>query len=720
MAKTGETYTTKLSRAPRGLLIPLIYATLVACGGSGGTTSATTVAPPTTPPVARPPTTCSISATARDGTRYSDPIGAPRCLAHLHSEVDNLQDSGDIPEGARGVAFIYDFFWDHTSSQDPSQLFNEGGLDGNGNYFLTTSDHTRLHSGSHGAIVRGVYNTISPVLPSAVVSIALRETSIASQNTVLTYEYSGEQVRRAYLVARSDNPLITRSAASSPYAAHKAIFNFSLGAAHGVFHSVTRELSSLSAFDAKSNYAEIPTGIIGVGALGNSNANWSTGFRKASGDLLDAGFFLDGFSNSSIAARIDDTESVYWDSVELDTDLTDLIASTPTSQLLYLVDHSSWETPTHRIASIFPDITGNLAAKVNEAGRTRLSSSRPQLQLSLLDLLAGATVHARTGHYYTASYLNSNGDATAYNTPCGVLQDGCFILPFYLLPGGRPSGTSSAAPRLTAVIDTLWLVWPELTHISMHGLLSSCTFDLGAPGVDSVFGQGLLDLECLLNPSGGVQIPTAQVAGIAGSLVGPSTADTSLSTHDDFGRHFNYSAVRTQTSTLAFNPLQNAHVYTSSQSTLLAVNQDTASAWVTYSLLKDLRISLGAVYEQNSLLGTYGTGHFQIQDGYSSGGRLDWIHRLNHLWNTRMHIAYYRGTAQTVYPGAVSALNLRQSSFSVSLERHLTYNGMATSRLEMSFSCNTGTWGSFNSFGTPVTLSGKENCEQRLGMALYF
>ena len=131
-------------------------------------------------------------------------------------------------------------------------------------------------------------------------------------------------------------------------------------------------------------------------------------------------------------------------------------------------------------------------------------------------------------------------------------------------------------------------------------------------------------------------------------------------------------------------------------------------------------MSVGAVYEQESLLGTYGTGHFQIQDGYSSGARLDWVHRLSSTWNTRMHFAYYTGTAQAVHPGAVSALNLRQSSVSVSLERTLTYNAMATSRLQVSISCNTGTRGSFNSFGTPVTLSGKENCEQKLGMALYF
>ena len=30
---------------------------------------------------------------------------------------------------------------------DKRQLYNANGLDGNGNYFLTTADHFRLHSG---------------------------------------------------------------------------------------------------------------------------------------------------------------------------------------------------------------------------------------------------------------------------------------------------------------------------------------------------------------------------------------------------------------------------------------------------------------------------------------------------------------------------------------------------------------------------------------------
>ena len=545
------------------------------------------------------------------------------------------------------------------TDDDRQRFYVEGGFDGNGNYFLTTANHARLIMDSHGATVRDVYTTHSAVSPAGVISILPRDGSM------------GEQFRGAYTAARNDNPLVRGSPASSPFTTDRAIYNYSLSGAFDLFHRTVRELTFLSAFTATNKFSEIPSGLIGVGSAGNSDANWNIGFRKEAGALLAAGYFVNGLASSNIAALIDDRSDndslshVYNDSVELDTDLSDLIASTPTTQLAALVNHNSWETPADHISSAFPSISGSLATKVAEAGRTRLRT-RHGLKKSLLDFLAGATVHARTGHFYTASYLNVAGDATDFNTPCGVLQDGCFILPSYRTSTGGPTGTSLAAPRLTAVIDTLWLVWPNLSHLDLHRLLRTCASDLGATGVDPTFGQGLLDLECLVQPSGGLQIPTAQVAGISGSLIGPSTADTGLATQDDFGRHFDYTAVRTQPIARAFNPLENAHVYSPSQSTVLTVRHDSASAWVSYSLLGDLSMSVGAVYEQDSLLGTYGTGHFQIQDGNSSGARLDWIHmRVFHVEHTHAHRLLQRNCpgraprgGERAYPQAIQCFSV--------------------------------------------------------------
>ena len=223
MSTTEGANTSRHLIAPRALLVLLACAMLAACGGSGSGGTTSTPATPTTPTTPPPSTNCNSGATARDGTRYTDPRGAPNCLAHLFAEVDNLQGSGDIPNNARGVAFIYDFLFDSDDEDDKLQLFNAGGLDGNGNYFLTTANHTRLEGTLHGAEVRRVYNVFSAVLPAGIITRSLSRGGSDTNSF-----YSGEQVRRAYTAARSDNPLITSTAASSPYQAHRAIYNFSL------------------------------------------------------------------------------------------------------------------------------------------------------------------------------------------------------------------------------------------------------------------------------------------------------------------------------------------------------------------------------------------------------------------------------------------------------------------------------------------------------------
>ena len=535
MTKITETNSTRLSRAPRVFLIPLICTTLAACGvsGSGGTTISTPAAPQAAT------VNCYYGATAEDGTRYTDSHGAPKCFAHLLAELHDRRRGASISPDTRGVAFIYDNFFDPDDEVDQLQLIDAGGLDGSGNYFLTASNHERLDTGSRGAGVRSAYNAFAPYLPAAVITPSLSNTGTSADPDIQS-TYSGAQVRQAYAVARGDYPPNTL------FYRAVAIYNFSQAGSHDLFYQITNDLTPLRAFAATSSFSEIPRGLIGVGALGDSNEEWRTGFRKQSSALLAAGYFVNGLTNSNIAARIDDknatnsSDGVYWDSVEVDSGITDLIARTPTTQLAALVNHNSWETPADLISSAFSGISGSLATKVSEAGQTRLRTSLG-LEKSLLDLLAGAAVHARTGHFYTASTLNTAGNDHRFNTDCGVLQDGCFVLPDYGFFGIRLS-TVYAAPRLTAVVDTLWSIWPNLTNLDMHRLLRTCASDLGAPGVDPVFGQGLLDLECLVQPGGGLRIPTAQVAGIRGSLIGPSTADTTLATQDDFGRSFNYTA----------------------------------------------------------------------------------------------------------------------------------------------------------------------------------
>lgn len=54
------------------------------------------------------------------------------------------------------------------------------------------------------------------------------------------------------------------------------------------------------------------------------------------------------------------------------------------------------------------------------------------------------------------------------------------------------SGTSMAAPHASGVAALLWSKEPALTNVQVREKLRSSTVDLGAPGLDSYYGYGLL------------------------------------------------------------------------------------------------------------------------------------------------------------------------------------------------------------------------------------
>lgn len=63
-------------------------------------------------------------------------------------------------------------------------------------------------------------------------------------------------------------------------------------------------------------------------------------------------------------------------------------------------------------------------------------------------------------------------------------------------------GTSFAAPRLAGVAALVVQKFPNLTSAERKNLILHTGYDLGAPGVDPVYGFGLLDAEAALNPIG--------------------------------------------------------------------------------------------------------------------------------------------------------------------------------------------------------------------------
>jgi len=90
------------------------------------------------------------------------------------------------------------------------------------------------------------------------------------------------------------------------------------------------------------------------------------------------------------------------------------------------------------------------------------------------------------------------------------------------------SGTSSAAPVVTALAATILSRWPQLSGQEAGDIILATAKDIGAPGPDPVFGRGVVDFAAALSPVA----PTLS-NGNASTLLAGSVMQLSASLNPD-------------------------------------------------------------------------------------------------------------------------------------------------------------------------------------------
>ena len=120
-------------------------------------------------------------------------------------------------------------------------------------------------------------------------------------------------------------------------------------------------------------------------------------------------------------------------------------------------------------------------------------------------------------------------DKANFANACGSAMNWCLAAPgtdlVILQKGGGTrvgGGTSYATPHVTGAILVLKSQFPELTTQEIHQILFDTAVDLGAPGVDAIFGRGALNLGEAVTPQGQMRVEL-------GSSVGQSAAPLSNS-----------------------------------------------------------------------------------------------------------------------------------------------------------------------------------------------
>ncbi|AJP72149.1 peptidase S8 and S53, subtilisin, kexin,sedolisin [Sphingomonas hengshuiensis] len=108
-------------------------------------------------------------------------------------------------------------------------------------------------------------------------------------------------------------------------------------------------------------------------------------------------------------------------------------------------------------------------------------------------------------------------------------------------------GTSSATPVVTALVADILSKWPQLSGQQAGDIVLATAKDIGDPGVDPVFGHGLVDFQAALAPvsptlsNGTAQTPLAASVMAVADAVGTVSLQTALSkvtVLDAYGRDY--------------------------------------------------------------------------------------------------------------------------------------------------------------------------------------
>ncbi len=105
---------------------------------------------------------------------------------------------------------------------------------------------------------------------------------------------------------------------------------------------------------------------------------------------------------------------------------------------------------------------------------------------------------------------NNPGQLASYSNKCGVAAEYCLAAPGGVVVSGKDdtatsltyyiaTGTSLAAPQVSGAAALVWQAYPYFNNDLVRQTLLGTADDLGAPGVDPVFGYGELDVGRAVN-----------------------------------------------------------------------------------------------------------------------------------------------------------------------------------------------------------------------------
>lgn len=146
-----------------------------------------------------------------------------------------------------------------------------------------------------------------------------------------------------------------------------------------------------------------------------------------------------------------------------------------------------------------------------------------------------------------ASFSNKAGDTANFY----LVAPGVNIISSYSSGYAYMSGTSMATPAVAGAAALLFGYWPYLKANQVSAILLNTTDDLGARGVDAIYGRGMLNVNRALSPQGSysykasngrtvtIALNTRVTSATQPRVSSPSSfGGLSTEVFDDYGRNF--------------------------------------------------------------------------------------------------------------------------------------------------------------------------------------
>ncbi len=304
-----------------------------------------------------------------------------------------------------------------------------------------------------------------------------------------------------------------------------------------------------------------------------------------------------------------------------------------------------------------PDASGNINGSCN------MIAALPTLT-GMDDLLKS------DGAWMVVGSVNDKKIMSDFSNKAGVTKD------FYMVAYGEDvagyyggvgyvygSGTSFAAPQVTAAFALLNQKFPYLKGREVQDILQQTAEDLGSTGVDEVYGHGLLDVSKAMRPIGELKLTSSRnlntsniakynVTGssIKGTVTGSellkqlNTKVANVAAFDNFNRQYNVDMSAQVSKNVApgfafsdytvINPTNNGF--------FVGLDQNTQTAIVGYSVNDSNKFFVGS---DNTYLGLQGEGAFNIKGMSKYVGYSNTVNYNKLSLNSMLSLGQSNGTA---------------------------------------------------------------------------